>query len=263
MEHPWAGRGLGTRSVSYDEDDVILYALAVGARAEQLDLVFERDLRVLPTFAFVLGQWAPDVLGSSGVFDSRTAVHGSQRLETFQPLPRSGTIDLTAQVGRVWDKGKAAVFEVEVASEYFSARWSIFAPGEGGFGGNRGEARGQEELGAPRSPLQLQTHPEQAVIYRLLGDKHHIHVDPVAASKIGAPRPILHGLCTLAMAVLPLAEAAGAHPADLRELEGRFASPVLPGDALTIDRYEGERFDVRVGDRKVISDAVASFEATP
>ena len=38
---------LGSQDVQYSARDAILYALAVGASASQLDLVYERDLRVL------------------------------------------------------------------------------------------------------------------------------------------------------------------------------------------------------------------------
>ncbi|MGI9206504.1 MAG: MaoC/PaaZ C-terminal domain-containing protein, partial [Rhodococcus sp. (in: high G+C Gram-positive bacteria)] len=113
----WRGAELGTRTVTYDERDAILYALAVGARATDLDLVFEDRLRVLPTFALTLAQWAPDALGSLGAFDTKTALHGSQKLDVLSPLPKSGSITMTARVGEVWDKGRAAVFEVVVESE--------------------------------------------------------------------------------------------------------------------------------------------------
>ncbi|MEI3849587.1 MULTISPECIES: MaoC/PaaZ C-terminal domain-containing protein [unclassified Microbacterium] len=229
----WAGRPLGERTVGYDERDAILYALAVGARADQLDLVFEDRLRVLPTFGLTLAQWAPDVLAGKGAFDARS-VHGAQSLEVRGELPRAGEIRLAARVGAVWDKGSAAVFEVIVESDLFAATWSIFAPGRGGFGGDRGPGR---EAPQERTWVQervVRTFAEQAALYRLTGDRHHIHIDPDASARIGQPRPILQGLCTLATAAGALAEARGAHPADLRTLSGRFSGPVVPGDALLL-----------------------------
>lgn len=233
----WRGRTLGTRTVGYDETDAILYALAVGARASDLDLVFEERLRVLPTFALTRAQWAPDVLGSAGGFDTATAVHGSQRLRVRGPLPASGELEMTARVAEVWDKGAAAVFEVTVESDCFEATWSIFAPGAGGFGGDRGpSARKRPDL-PPDHALTVRTADNQAALYRLLGDRHHLHIDPEAAKVAGMPKPIMHGLCTLAAVTLPLAEAVGAHPADLLELDGRFAAPVFPGDLLHITAW--------------------------
>lgn len=256
----WSGRDLGERRVSYDERDAILYALAVGARADDLDLVFEERLRVLPTFALTLAQWAPDALGSGGAFDTGTAVHGAQRLEVLRPLPRSGELRLRSRVGAVWDKGSAAVFDVEVESAAFVATWSIFAPGCGGFGGERGPSAPSIDL-AGAIEVAVATYETQAATYRLLGDRHHMHVDPAAARAAGQPRPFLHGLCTLAAITLELARDVGAHPADLRSLSGRFAAPVFPGERLAV-RVVGDgelAFDARAGERAVVTGGRATF----
>lgn len=228
----WIGAELGTRTLAYTERDAILYALAVGARATDLDLVFETRLRVLPTFALTLAQWAPDALGGTGAFDTATAVHGAQHLRVHAPLPASGELAMTARVANVWDKGSAAVFDVAVECDYFVATWSIFAPGAGGFGGERGPSSPKAPEAAPDTRLESATAANQAALYRLLGDRHHMHIDPAAAQAAGQPRPFLHGLCTLASATIPIAGELGVHPADLLELRGRFAAPVFPGETL-------------------------------
>ncbi|WP_104054333.1 MULTISPECIES: MaoC/PaaZ C-terminal domain-containing protein [unclassified Arthrobacter] len=255
----WAGRFLGERTLGYSETDAILYALAVGAPANELDLVFEERLRVLPSFGLTLAQWAPDVLAGQGAFDNR-AVHGSQELTVLKPLPRSGELTLTARVGEVWDKGSAAVFNVLVECDYFVAVWSIFAPGTGGYGGDRGPGRTPAHLGEPAGTAGFQSSLNQAALYRLLGDRHHIHIDPQAAQRIGQDRPILHGLASLAAATLPLAGMAGAHPADLVQLAGRFSGVVFPGDEMTVRAWDNGRFDALVGDKPVISDGLAVFQ---
>lgn len=259
----WRGVQLGSRTVGYDERDAILYALAIGAQATELDLVFEERLRVLPTFALTLAQWAPDALGSQGGFDTLTAVHGAQELEVFAALPRAGELAMSATVTEVWDKGAAAVFEICVQSEYFAATWSIFAPGSGGFGGDRGPAKPVPPGGEPTRVDTVSTFPTQTALYRLLGDRHHIHIDPGAAARIGAPRPIMHGLCTLAASTLPLARNAGVHPAQLSRLSARFAAPVFPGDALALRSWAGGadvRFEVGGPDgNTAISGGQATF----
>lgn len=151
---------------------------------------------------------------------------------------------MSARVGEVWDKGRAAVFEVVVESEFFIATWSLFAPGAGGFGGERGPSAPSAPEGDADVVGTLATRADQAALYRLTGDRHHIHIDPEAAARIGQPRPILHGLCTLAAATLPLADMLGGHPADLKTLFGRFAAPVFPGDAAQV-RAWGDAVDVR------------------
>ncbi|GAA3202721.1 hypothetical protein GCM10020255_108200 [Rhodococcus baikonurensis] len=94
------------------------------------------------------------------------------------------------------------MFEVKVECEYFVATWSLFAPGAGGFGGERGPSRPAEPTGEPSLTGVLTTAENQTAMYRLLGDKHHIHIDPEAAARINQPRPIMHGLCTLAASTL-------------------------------------------------------------
>ncbi|MEU8247304.1 MaoC/PaaZ C-terminal domain-containing protein [Nonomuraea sp. NPDC048916] len=261
----WIGHHLGERTVAYDEREAILYALAVGAGATDLDLVFEERLRVLPTFALTKAQWAPDALGSLGAFDTRTAVHGAQRLRVRGPLPPAGELTMSARVAQVWDKGRAAVFEVEVESDFFVATWSLFAPGHGGFGGERGPSAPVRPEPPPGHELRLETSPNQAALYRLLGDRHQMHIDPRAAREAGMPRPFLHGLCTLAAVTLPLAAAVGAHPADLTELDGRFAAPVFPGDRLTVRSREGGQavlFEAEVNGTTVLSGGRAQFRVT-
>lgn len=261
----WRGRDLGTRTARYDDRDAILYALAVGAAATDLDLVFEDRLRVLPTFALTRAQWAPDALGSAGAFDVTTAVHGAQRLRVRRPLPSSGELELTARVAEVWDKGAAAIFEVVVECEYFEATWSLFAPGRGGFHGDRGPSGRKRPDGPPDHEFGFDTSPGQAALYRLLGDRHAMHIDPEAARAAGMPRPFMHGLCTLAAVTLPLSGEIGAHPADLVALDGRFASPVFPGDRLQVigwDDGDAVLFEAAVGGTTVISGGRAQFRVT-
>jgi hypothetical protein len=255
----WLGRGLGERTVSWTDRDPILFALAVGARPDQLDLVFEERLRVLPAFALTLAQWAPDVMGAAGAFEVGTALHGSQVLQVLAPLPASGELTMTARVSGVWDKGSAAVYDLTVESDYFAATWSIFAPGCGGFGGERGPSRPPATDRQPDSRRKLPVAENAALLYRLLGDRHHIHIDPQAAARIGQPGPILHGLATLSAATLALADMAGAHPADLTRLEGRFAAPVFPGETLEVRGWAGNRFDVVSSGDDVITGGLAEF----
>ncbi|MGM0930502.1 MAG: MaoC/PaaZ C-terminal domain-containing protein [Actinomycetota bacterium] len=263
--HEWEGRALGSRRMRYGADDVISYALAVGADPAQLDLVLERELRVLPTFALTLGQWAPDVLGSAGVFDVGRALHGSHRLTLHGELPPEGEFDLEGEVLHVWDKGTAAVFEIAVRCRWFESVYSVFAPGAGGFGGDRGPRAEDSGPGPEFLHTSVPTHRWQPALYRLSGDRHLIHIDPEAARRIGQPAPIMHGLCTLATAALGLAGAANVHPCDLRHLEARFSAPVLPGRTLHVSATgEGPAnlgFEVAVDGQPVIDRGRARFAA--
>lgn len=258
-----AGRDLGTRRISYTDRDVILYALSVGARAGDLDLVFERDLRTLPTFALTLGVWAADEPRRLGAYDPARALHGAQSLHVLRPLPVSGEIALAGRVSGVWDKGASAIVDVEVESDYFTATYTLFIRGYGGWGGPRGPASAVEPAG-DAALARCATTPEQAALYRLTGDRHHIHIDPGAAVAAGLGRPVLHGLCTLGLAARALGEAVGAHPCDLRELYTRFAAPVWPGDTVdlvgSVPSAGTARYEGRVGDTAVLTSGCAVFD---
>ncbi|WP_020109203.1 MaoC/PaaZ C-terminal domain-containing protein [Nocardia sp. 348MFTsu5.1] len=259
----WAGIDLGSRAVTYRENDAILYALAVGARVSELALIDESQLRVLPTFALTLGQWAPDELGKLGGFDPTIALHGAQTLTVLRELPSAGTIEMSASVAAVWDKGSAAVFDIAVRSNYFTATWALFVPGAGGFGGERGPGRAVEP-NFDDSEFRVSTWSEQAALYRLCGDMHRIHIDPVAAEKIGQPGPILHGLCTLGASVLAISRENAYAPWSLDQVSARFAGSVLPGDELAIrtsSHFDAIRFAVSTSRGAVLNDAVAHFSA--
>ncbi|SHK38462.1 N-terminal half of MaoC dehydratase [Pseudonocardia thermophila] len=229
-----AGTDLGTHTSTYDDTATILYALAVGASATELDLVYERDLRAMPTYACAMGLWAVEAAGRLGAYDPRRSLHAGQRLVIHRPLPASGSIPMTGRVANVYDKGKAAVVEIEVSSEVFSTVYTIFLPGLGGWGGDRGPAADRGEPVPPTTWTTFATSPNLAALYRLTGDRHPVHIDPDVATANGFDRPILHGLCTLGITARIVAGQVGAHPAGLEWLDARLAAPVLPGDTLEI-----------------------------
>jgi acyl dehydratase len=256
------GAELGEHEASYTPRDAILYALAVGAPPDRLDLVYERDLRTLPTLATALGLWAVEAAGELGAYDRRTSLHAAQRLRIHRPLAPEGRVGMRGRIGHVWDKGKAAVVEIDVECDAFTATYSIFLPGVGGWGGERGPSTRAPEL-APTWHRRYETAASQAVLYRLTGDLHPVHIDPEIAAANGFDRPILHGLCTLGIAAREAADAVGAHPADLCELDARLTAPVLPGDGLEVigEPLHGTevRFEARAGEAPAISAGRALF----
>ena len=256
-----AGHDLGTRTIGYDTRDAILYALAVGASSDETELVYERDLRVLPTYACALGLWAVEEAGGLGAYDRNRSLHAAQSLELHAPMPRSGSFEARGRVAEVWDKGKAAIVTIVVECEIFTARYGIFLPGRGGWGGERGPSATSQEW-HPSWEGRHTTDRSQAALYRLTGDLHPIHIDIEVARANGFDRPILHGLCTLGIAARMLAEPAGAHPSELRRLEARLAAPVMPGDAIDVTadgNGAGLFFQAKVGEVVVLTGGHAVF----
>jgi acyl dehydratase len=256
------GFELGSRACSYTERDAILFALAVGARPEELRWVYERSLRVMPTFATTLGLWAVRAAGETGVYDPVTTLHVGQALAFRRFLPPVAEFELYGRINSVLDKGSAALIDVVVSCDYFDTTYTIFIPGAGGFGGERGRpAPRAEHSERPDRTVVVQTWPAQAALYRLTGDLHPVHIDPQVAAANGFQRPIMHGLCTLAAVTKALSDAGSNDLAELRTLTCRLTAPVLPGDAIDVavwDLPDAHPFIARVGE-SIVLDGSASF----
>ena len=130
----------------------------------------------------------------------------ARRSRRQRPIPPSGTGIAVTRFTDIWDKGKAAVIwsETTVSAPDGTVLWkqkrSIFARGEGGFGGERGPSTSSEPpQRAPDFELAIPVSPQQALLYRMCGDRNPLHSDPEFAAAAGFPRPILHGLCTYGM----------------------------------------------------------------
>ena len=241
------GKKLGSVSHTYEERDVMLYALGVGCGTDDLQFTYERDLKVLPTFAVIPS--FPAMLNLGGAMDVNPAMvlHGEQAVELLAPIPTSGTITTTPTIKAIYDKVKGAVVVVGTESVdqkgrlLFRTTSSIFARGEGGFGGDRGPS-GPRNVPPDRKPdksIAMKTLPQQALLYRLSGDMNPLHADPDFAKLAGYDRPILHGLCTFGFAGRAVLQAwCGNDPARMKAFEVRFSGVVYPGETITTDMWE-------------------------
>ncbi|MBN6041456.1 MaoC/PaaZ C-terminal domain-containing protein [Amycolatopsis sp. 195334CR] len=243
------GAELGEEQFSWTASDVQLYHLALGAGADPADprelrYVLEDDLRVLPTFATVAASfhWTepPTVVFPGVSIDLTKVVHGTQEVIAHRPLPVAGKATSRTKVVDVLDKGKAAVILRETVtldergSPLWTARSSIFAKGEGGFGGHRGST--EKVLAPEREPdlvVDTATLPQQALLYRLCGDRNPLHADPAFAARAGFDRPILHGLCTYGIVAKVVTDAVlDGDPAAVGSWSAKFAGVVFPGETL-------------------------------
>jgi acyl dehydratase len=234
---------------SWNSKDCLLYSVGVGAGSIDptgFELAFTTEnskgveQRVLPTFAVIVGIGMGDV----GTFNLAMLVHGEQAIELHREIPTEGKILTTARVVGVYDKGSAAVVvnesesvDAETGEPMFTTRNSMFIRGEGGWGGDRGPS-GPRNVAPERDPdavVTYPTRPDQALTYRLSGDRNPLHSDPEFAKLGGFDRPILHGLCTYGFTGRALLHTlCDSDPARFKSMEGRFSNPVYPGDALTV-----------------------------
>jgi acyl dehydratase len=236
---------------AWTSKDSLLYAIGVGAGAEdplsELEFTTENSQdvtqRALPTMPVVLGFGGGGVIARIGTFNPVMLVHGEESVTLAREVPPEGEIEVVSEIVGIYDKGSGAVVVMETSADLvsdgqplFTTRSSMFLRGEGGWGGERGPS---SKFAAPeRDPdheVTYQTRTDQALLYRLSGDRNPLHSDPKFAAMAGFPRPILHGLCTYGFTGRALLHTvAGGDPARFRSMSGRFSSPVFPGEALTV-----------------------------
>lgn len=255
----------------WTDRDSMLYALGIGMgqdpmNLDELPFVYESGLKGVPTMATCMSWGGGPSVGDMGI-NYMLVVHGEQSVEIHKPLPTEATITTDGKVLGVFDKGegKGAVIVIETTmsdakngDKLATLTSSIFARGDGGFGGPSEGAPAPHKVPerAPDASLDFATKEDQALIYRLSGDRNPLHADPGIAKMAGFPRPILHGLCTYGITCRAvLAAFADMDPARIKSHAIRFSSPVFPGETITVDLWrDGDvvSFEARVKERDVV-----------
>ena len=262
------GQELQETTYSYDDRDIMLYALGIGAT--ELDFVFERNLKVIPTFAVIPAFPALTGIAGAVAINPVMILHGEQSIQLHQPIPVKATLKTKGTVTGVYDKGKGGLIIIEAKTKIdggdalFTNTFGVFVRGAGGFGGERGpEAPNKAPDRAPDKTVDMATSANQAMVYRLSGDRNPLHVDPAFASMAGYDRPILHGLCSFGyVGRAVLSTYCDDDPARLSALSARFSGVVYPGDTITTEMWdEGSGkivFQAKTQEgRSVISNAAA------
>ncbi len=282
------------RTSSYDEGDLALYALGVGAATDPNDgqglrLVYEGHgggMKALPTFAVIPGTNAVLGFAKEGItapglnYGFDRVLHGEQYIELARPLPLKATLTTKGTVTDIWDKGKGALVVTafdsydEDGDLLIKNEMTAFIRGAGGWGGERGPS---SDINVPpaREPdvvVEDAIPDNQALLYRLSGDWNPLHVDPGMAKAFGFERPILHGLCTFGYAGRRVLErfAPEGNPDFFKSIKVRFADNVYPGDTLITEMWKESdqrvvfQCKVKERDSVVISNAaIELFEELP
>lgn len=249
--------GLGAtsepRTVSWTDRDTLLYALAVGAGVDEPALTTEntRDVpqKVLPSFA-VIPATSASLVRQLGEVKLSSLLHASQSVRVVRPLPPAGSLRVGYEITDLVDKGEGKHAFVTITGRghdpesgelVVETAMGLMIRQGGGFGGPTGSAEPTASSKAvreiPDRPADLvveqATRPEQALLYRLTGDRNPLHSDPAFAARMGFDRPILHGLATYGFATNALARMlVDADPDRITSLSARFAAPVVPGEVL-------------------------------
>jgi acyl dehydratase len=254
----------------WSRDDAILYHLGVGAGTPQtdpgeLEYTYEKNLKVLPSFSTVANVGTiPNILKVPKLeFNLALMLHGEEEIELHQPLPPEAKLVSETRIAEVYDKGKAALLILEVSTvdaegaPLFTNRMSLFLRGEGGFGGPSGpivqnEAPDRE----PDGIVESKTLPQQALLYRLNGDKNPLHCDPDFAKLAGFDTPIIHGLCSYGIACKAVVDSAlGGDVTQVARYSARFAGAGFPGETF-VTRYWRENGSILIECRAKERDAI-------
>jgi acyl dehydratase len=233
----------------WTDRDTLLYALGVGAGTDDLAFTTENshDIKqqVLPTYA-VIACLPFAAAARIGTFNFAKLLHGSQEIRLFAPLPSAGKLSVVSEVADIQDKGegknaivmlKATGTDPDTSQVITETLTTAVIRGEGGFGGQPGQRPVAPEIPdrEPDARVSLPTREDQALIYRLSGDRNPLHSDPWFARELaGFPKPILHGLCTYGVTGRALvADLGGGDATKVKAIAARFTAPVFPGETLT------------------------------
>ena len=242
----------------YDEKDIILYNLGLGAKRTELPLVYENsdNFQVLPTFGVIPPFGAAIPYNMSEVmpnFSPMKLLHGEQYLELRKfPIPLSAKLISYPKLIDVIDKGNAAILvsrtttkNAATGEDVFYNESTVLVRGSGGFGGpTKGSDRGPATIAyqppkrQPDAVVEEATTEEQAALYRLNGDRNPLHIDPEFSKMGGFETPILHGLCFMGISGKHVYQTFGS----FKNIKVRFAGTVIPGQRLRTEMWkEGGR----------------------
>jgi acyl dehydratase len=253
------GAKLPEGEASYTQDQVILYHLGLGIGAgsaqtdpKQLEYTYEKDLKVLPSFAVIPAFGAMGGLASIPGMDFNFAMllHGEQDIQIHKPIPTAQKLEISGSIPEIYDKGKAALVILEstardeTGEDLFTNRFSLFIRGEGGFGGDSGPKAGNQAPDrAPDGTVETTTLPQQALLYRLSGDKNPLHADPDFAKMAGFDQPIIHGLCSYGIALKAVVDdALDGDTGKVARYQARFAGVAFPGETYITSYWkEGDK----------------------
>lgn len=269
---------LPNETLSWNEDQVILYHLGIGAGVPSTDpgelaYTYEANLKVMPTFAVIpVGKALLSVIGVEGLeFNPALLLHGEQEIVVHGPIPTAASAVNSARIAGIYDKGKAALVVLETETKdlagksLFTNRFSLFLRGEGGFGGASGPKQRLETPDrTPDAIVESPTLPQQALIYRLSGDKNPLHCDPAFAAFGGFDRPILHGLCTYGIACKAAVDKLlDGDVARVAKYQARFRGVVYPGETIVTSLWrEGHQIFLKADTKERGSEVLSNTAIT-
>ena len=222
----YIGRSIGPQKIEYNWRDMALYALAVGAHAEDLLYTYENGMKALPSFG-VVPYWnavnnypqrpvpypASSILKEALERESGKALamlHFGHELIMHKPIdPLKGSLIFEDTITNVYDRGEGKGILVATDFPVYDEAGNMVCENKsstvfftgGGFGG---EAPPKSTISIPDGPpdyvVEDYISKTQNALYRLTGDTNHVHISPEAAKKVGFDRTFMQGLCSFGFA---------------------------------------------------------------
>ena len=245
-----AGQKIGPVKKDYNWKDVVLYALGVGAGFDEIDYVYEKDLKVIPSFGIAAIFEFLSHIAQKAEVNYAGILHGEQELIFHSPIPVEGTLVTEGTITHFYDMGKekgAVIVGESVTCDadgrrLFTSIIRLFSRLDGGFGGEPAPAaKVAIPERAPDFEDDAQPSPDQPLLYRLSGDVFQLHVDPEFAKMAGFEMPIMHGLCTHGYACRSLIRnLVPGEPERVHRFSCRFSRPLYPGDPIKTQIWKME-----------------------
>jgi acyl dehydratase len=236
------GKPLGPLTKDYTWKDAVLYALGVGAGFDEIEYTYEKNLKVLPSFAIAAVFDCFPLFCAEARVNLAGILHGEQQIVFHQPIPVEGTLETRGTLTHFYDKGRdkgaLVVGESETwhsnGQKLFTCRMTLFSRLDGGFGGaNTPPPTITMPERAPDFVFDDAPSKDQPLLYRLSGDIFQLHVDQEFATLAGFERPIMHGLCTHGFACRALIRnLVPGRPEQVRRMDCRFSKPLYPGEPI-------------------------------
>lgn len=247
------GTTTGKETFEYTWRDIVIYALGVGAKEDEIEYLYEEGLKAIPTYGVVpywgtFGITPPRDLPRNVTYllnlDRQGSLHIAHKLVLHKPInPMGAKLTIEDVVKEVFDwKGKSSVVRSELTA-YDEAGDKVFT--------NIGDTifRAYSAPGCPQFPKSEVSFPDrepdfvekdslaptQHLIYRMAGDTNRLHVDIEEAKKQGFEKPIMQGLCSFGYACrLAIKHLIPHEPERMKSIEAQIRSPLYPGSDIEL-----------------------------
>lgn len=258
------GTKVGPQKIEYTWRDVVLYALAVGAHAEDQVYTYEKYLKTLPTFG-VIPYWnainnypqRPGPKPACFVFMDRFekelgrkagALHSEHEIIFHRPIdPIKGSFVFEDEITDIYDRGEGKGIIVKSRLPVYDEAGNLICENNsgtiffdgGGFGGIK-PPKNEVEIPdrAPDYTVEDSMSPVQNLLYRLTGDTNPGHVDHDTAREAGFRGPIMQGLCSFGFAArMVLQQIIPYEPERVKRVAAQMRSVCYPGTKLRADLW--------------------------